>query len=60
MQQLSERSALQALSFALELYMDHDECVCATEQCPETCEGCMFCIGRTALQLNAKLETGLR
>ena len=49
MQQLIERGALQALAFALRLYMEQDECMCDAEECPDNCEGCMFCIAHSAL-----------
>ena len=49
MQQLVERGALEALVFALRLYMDCDECVCNPPECPQNCEACMFCMARSAL-----------
>ena len=51
---------LVALIRSIRLYMEQDYCVCASQPalpglaeeqpCPDTCEGCTWCIARTALQ----------
>lgn len=39
---------VQQLIHALEVYMDHDECVCDPCIHPR-CQGCMYCIAQSAL-----------
>jgi hypothetical protein len=46
--QIVRRGDLEAVVFALRLYMEQDECVCET--CSVHCEGCMYCIAQTALR----------
>ncbi len=46
--QVVRRGDLEAVVFALRLYMEQDECVC--EACSVECEGCMYCIAQTALR----------
>ena len=50
MQQLIEGGAVEALAFALRLYIEQDECVCDAERCPANCKGCMFCIAHYTLR----------
>ena len=51
------RSALAAVVFALELYMEQDECVCDQDACPPGCDGCMYCIAQSALERIATEHT---
>lgn len=40
---------LEALAFALKLYLWSDQCECEEESCQVGCEMCKYCGGRTAL-----------
>lgn len=48
--QVVDRGALEAVVFALHLYMDQDECVCEAQPCPDDCGQCMYCIAYGALE----------
>ncbi len=47
--QIVQRGHVEAVVFALRLYMEQDECVCQQETFPLGCEGCMYCIAQSAL-----------
>jgi hypothetical protein len=54
--QIVQRGHLEAVVFALRLYMEQDECVCEQESCPPRCEGCMYCIAHSALVVIGSIE----
>ena len=47
--------AVHQLINALRLYMDHDACVCDPCSDPD-CQGCMYCIGHSALIVVGYIE----
>ncbi len=59
------RKAILDLLSALKLYVEQDECVCKTDDCPPACTACMYCQAERAYQqikeelvANAKFSLG--